>query len=212
MYRIYSTPKESFFVAFLLIAGACLLQPGIASAGAPTEALQATSQKVRILLDDTELKTPEHMAERRNRLVTIISERFSCEEMSKRALGQEWAKHSELEQAEFIRLFQALLAKSYASKIEGYAGGPIRYLGERLENRHAVVSARIYALKNDYVLGFWLVEKAGDWLVYDVVVDGVSLITSYKRQFARVLTYASYETLVERMREKADQPVHARAD
>jgi len=212
MSRIDRTPKASFVVAFLFMAGACVLQPSLASAGAPTEALQVTSQKARLLLGDRELKKPEHRAERHSQLVTIIGERFSCEEMSKRALGEEWAKHSGLEREEFIRLFQILLAKSYASKIEGYAGAPIHYLKERLGNGHAVVSATIYAVKNDYAVDFWLVETAGDWLVYDVVVDGISLITSYKRQFARVLTYASYETLVERMREKANEPVRTRTD
>ncbi len=72
--------------------------------------------------------------------------------------------------------------------------------------------AKVYAAKNDYVFDFRLVEKAGNWLVYDVVVAGVCLMNSYRGQFARVLTYASYETLVERMGEKADLPMHARAD
>ena len=110
------------------------------------------------MLSDMELKRPEQAADRREQLMSIIRERFSCEEMSKRALGNEWVKRSEAEQQ-----------------------------------------------------GFSAMEKAGHWLVYDVVVDGISLMSSYRGQFARVLTYASYETLVERMREKADLPMHARA-
>jgi phospholipid transport system substrate-binding protein len=70
----------------------------------------------------------------------------------------------------------------------------------------------MYGAKNDYVLEFRLVEKAGNWLVYDVVVDGISLMNSYRGQFARVLTYVSFETLIERMKEKADLPMHARAE
>lgn len=196
----------------ILMVLVCLLQPGIASAGGPTEALQITSQKVRVLLSDMELKGRVHAADRRDQLMTIIRERFSCEEMSKRALGDEWVKRSEAEQQEFTRLFQTLLAKSYAGKIEGYGAKPVRYLEEQIANGYAMVRAKIYAAKNDYVLDFRLMEKAGNWLVYDVVVDGISLMSSYRGQFARVLTYASYETLVERMREKADLPMHARAE
>jgi phospholipid transport system substrate-binding protein len=204
--------KASALVCSLLMASVCLLQPGIASAGSPIEALEATSQKVHAVLSDAKLKGPEHMAERRNQLITVISKRFSCEEMSKRALGDEWVKRSETEQQRFTGLFQALLAKSYASKIEGYGAAPIHYLEERMVPGHAMVRAKIYAAKSEYVVDFRLVEKAGNWRVYDVVVDGTSLINSYRAQFARVLTFASYETLVERMREKADLPMHARAD
>ena len=190
----------------------CFFQPGIASAGGPTEALQITSQKVRLLLSDMTLKGPAHAADRGEELLTIIRERFSCEEMSKRALGEEWFKRSEAEQQEFTRLFQVLLAKSYAGKIEGYGAKPISYLEEQIANGYAMVRAKMYAAKNDYVLDFRLMEKAGNWLVYDVVVDGISLMSSYRGQVARVLTYASYETLVERMREIAGLPMHARAE
>lgn len=196
----------------ILMVLMCFFQPGIASAGGPTEALQITSQKVRLLLSDMTLKGPAHAADRREELLTIIRERFSCEEMSKRALGEEWFKRSEAEQQEFTRLFQVLLAKSYAGKIEGYGAKPISYLEEQIANGYAMVRAKMYAAKNDYVLDFRLMEKAGNWLVYDVVVDGISLMSSYRGQFARVLTYASYETLVERMREIAGLPMHARAE
>jgi len=198
-------------VSILMIL-VCFFQTGIASAGGPTEALQITSQKVRLLLSDMTLKGPAHAADRREELITIIRERFSCEEMSIRALGNEWGKRSEAERQEFTRLFQVLLAKSYAGKIEGYGGKPVHYLEEQIANGHAMVRAKIYAAKSDYVLDFRLMENAGNWLVYDVVVDGISLMSSYRGQFARVLAYASYETLVERMREKAGLPMHARAE
>jgi phospholipid transport system substrate-binding protein len=196
----------------LLLATVWIIQPSLAGAGAPLEALQGTGQKVRMLLSDTELKKPEHAGDRRNQLVAIIGERFSCEEMSRRSLGDEWATLTEEEQQEFVGLFRTLLAKSYASKIEGYAGEPIRYLAERVANGYAVVRAQISHSKNEFLLDFRMVEKAGVWLVYDVVVDGISLMNSYRGQFARVLTFASAEGLLERMREKADLPVHARAD
>lgn len=170
-----------------------------------------TSEKVRMLLNEKELNGSEHMTDRRSQLMTIMRERFSCEEMSKHALGGEWLKRSEAEQQEFTRLFQALLAKSYAGKIEGYGAEPIRYLDEQITNGYAVVRATVSAAKHVYVLDFRLVSKTSNWLVYDVVVDGISLINSYRGQFARVLTYASYETLIERMREKADLPTYVHA-
>jgi len=143
--------KASTLIGSLLLAIVGPLQPGIASAGSPTEALEATGHKVRVLLSDMELKRPEQAADRREQLMSIIRERFSCEEMSKRALGNEWVKRSEAEQQEFTRLFQALLVKSYAGKIEGYGAKPVRYLEEQIANGDAMVRAVIYGAKNDYV-------------------------------------------------------------
>jgi phospholipid transport system substrate-binding protein len=211
MQHTYLSASQKQYAA-IVFAIAWLVQPSIAAAGAPLDALQATSQKVHTVLNDMELKKPERAVERRNQLVSIIGERFSCEEMSKRSLGEEWPKLTDAEQEEFIRLFRTLLAKSYAGKIEGYAGAPVHYLAERLASGYAVVRAQVLTSKNEFLLDFRMVEKAGDWLVYDVVVDGISLMNSYRGQFARVLTFASTEGLLERMREKADLPVQARAD
>ena len=212
-YRYISvTHGQPLMIISLLLAVAWMPHPDSAAAGTPMDALQATGQKVRLLLSDAELKKPEHGMERRNQLLSIIEERFSCEEMSKRSLGDQWSQLTEAEQHEFTRLFSTLLAKSYMSKIEGYAGEPLRYLGERLTNGYAVVRAQVSSPKNEFLLDFRMVEKTGDWLIYDVVVDGISLISSYRGQFARVLTFASTEGLLERMREKAELPVHARAD
>jgi phospholipid transport system substrate-binding protein len=211
MQRTYLSGSQQHY-AMIVFAIVWFLQPGIAAAGAPLDALQATSEKVHMLLNDIELKKPERATERRNQLVSIIGERFSCEEMSKRSLGEEWPKLTEGEQQEFIHLFRTLLAKSYAGKIEGYAVAPVHYLAERLAGGYAVVRAQILTSKNEFLLDFRMVEKGGDWLVYDVVVDGISLMNSYRGQFARVLTFTSSEGLLERMREKADLPVHARAD
>lgn len=211
MHHTQLTLKASTLVSSLLVI-AYLLQPGVAAAGSPLEALQATGQKVRALLSDEGLKLPEHVAERHNQLMALIRERFSCEEMSKRALGDEWEKRSKTEQREFARLFQSLLTKSYAGKIQSYGTKPVRYIQEQITNRYATVRAVMYASKNDYVLDFQLMDKAGNWLVYDIVIDGISLMNSYRGQFARVLSYSSYETLVQRMRERAEPPMHARAD
>jgi phospholipid transport system substrate-binding protein len=209
---ISATQTHPLAIVSLLLTVVWITHPALAAAGTPMDALQATGQKVRLLLSDAELKKSEHASERRNQLMSIIEERFSCEEMSKRSLGDEWGHFTEAEQQEFTRLFSMLLAKSYMSKIEGYGGEPIRYLGERLANGYAIVRAQVSASKNEFLLDFRMVEKAGEWLVYDVVVDGISLMKSYRGQFSRVLTFASTEGLLERMREKADLPVHARAD
>jgi len=184
--------------------------PSIAGAGTPIEAMKLTSEKVILVLNDDELRQPDRAAERRQRLLETVGQRFSYEDMSKRAMGEHWQRLSEEQKREFVGLFQALLCKSYLNKIEGYAGEQIEYLGERLANGYAEVRARLVSAKNDFLLDFRLVDRAGEWLVFDVVVDGVSLINSYRGQFARMLRLLSYDDVIARMREKADVALEAR--
>jgi phospholipid transport system substrate-binding protein len=196
----------------MLAVGLALFPGTPLFAEGPTDSLRTTSQKVLQVLHDEKLQTPERAQERRQQLVSVVGERVSYEEMSKRALGEQWAKMNTAQRQEFIDLFQMVLAKSYVSKVEGYAGEPIQYLSERLSQGCAEVRAKIVSTKNDLLLDFRLVERAGQWLIYDVVANGVSLISSYRGQFSRLMRFAAYDGLLERLRENADLPMQARAD
>jgi len=196
----------------MLAVGIAVFQAASVFAEGPTDALRTTSQKVLQVLHNEDLQKPEHAQDRRQQLVSAVGERLSYEEMSKRSLGEQWAKMDTSQRQEFIDLFQMVLAKSYVSKIEGYGGEPIQYLSERLSQGCAEVRARIVSAKNELVLDFRLVDRAGQWLIYDVVADGISLISSYRGQFSRLMRFASYDGLLERLREKADLPMQARAD
>jgi phospholipid transport system substrate-binding protein len=196
----------------LLAAGLVLLQAAPVPAQGPTDTLRTMSQTVLHLLHNEDLQKPERTQERRQQLVSVVGERLSYEEMSKRTLGEQWAKMNTAQRQEFVDLFQMVLAKSYVSKIEGYRGEPIQYLSERLSEGCAEVRAKIVSAKIEWSLDFRLVEQAGQWLIYDVVVDGVSLISSYRGQFSRLMRFAGYDGLLVRLRENADLPMQARAD
>jgi phospholipid transport system substrate-binding protein len=196
-----------------LLAAGLLLPFGVpVFAEGPTDSLRTTSQRVLQVLHDEDLQKPERAQERRQQLVSVIGERLSYEEMSKRSLGDQWARMTTAQRQEFIDLFQMVLAKKYVSKIEGFGGQPIQYLSERLSQGCAEVRAKIISAKNEFQLDFRLVERAGKWLIYDVVADGVSLISSYRGQFSRLMQSAAYDGVLERLRENADLPMQARAD
>ena len=196
----------------LLAAGLALLQAAPVPAQGPTDSLRTMSVQVLQVLHNEDLQKPERAQERRQQLVSVVGERLSYEEMSKRSLGEHWAQMNTAQRQEFVDLFQLVLAKSYVSKIEGYGGEPIQYLSERLSEGCAEVRAKMVSAKNEWLLDFRLVERAGQWLIYDVVVDGVSLISSYRGQFSRFMRFASYDGLLERLRETAGLPMQARAD
>jgi phospholipid transport system substrate-binding protein len=184
-----------------IIAASVLLSDLLAvAASTPTDAVRTTINEVIRILKDESLKKPNRAEERRRLLEKTVGERFSYQEMSKRALGAQWNKLSPEEQKEFVSLFQQLLAGSYAGKIEGYSGEQVTYVNERLQEGYAEVRTKVTTGKAEIPLDYRLMKISDEWRVYDVVVDGVSLVSNYRGQFAKILRTSSYADLVERLR------------
>lgn len=169
----------------------------------PTSVVRGTIDEVIRLVTDEELKAPDQTDHRRKLLEETIGHHFDFEEMGKRSLGAHWRNRNEPEQQEFVRLFQTLLSKTYAGKIENYSGEKVQYLKERLKDSYAEVQTTIVSPKTKISLDYRLLLKDGNWRVYDVVVDGVSLVKNYRVQFDRIIRDSSYEELVKTLREKS---------
>jgi phospholipid transport system substrate-binding protein len=185
--------------AVIVLVGGASAEPG----GAATEAVRSTINEVIRILKDVELKKAGRAEERRLLLEKVIGGRFNYEEMSRRALGAQWNKLSDKERQEFVDLFKGLLSGTYADKIEGYSGEQVHYLNERLEADYAEVRTRVASDKTEIPLDYRLLNKSGDWRVYDVVVDGVSLVNNYRSQFTKIIRESSYGDLLEKLREKS---------
>lgn len=190
--------------AAMLLAVAWSATPALAG-GPATEAMKGTINEVIRILTDQGLKKPERAQERRKVLEKVVGDRFNYEEMAKRALAAQWQKLDEKERAEFVNLFMKLLTNSYADKVEGYSGEQMHYLNERLEGDYAEVRTKAASGKVEIPLDYRLLSKGGDWRVYDVVVDGVSLVSNYRGQFAKIIRTSGYDDLVKQLREKSDQ-------
>jgi phospholipid transport system substrate-binding protein len=175
------------------------------AADAPTDAVRSTINEVLRIVKDESLKKPNRTQERRQLLEKAVGERFSYEEMSKRSLVGQWNKLSPEERKEFVSLFQQLLASSYAGKVEGYSGEQVTYLNERLQGDYAEVRTKVITGKSEIPLDYRLMQIGDDWRVYDVVVDGVSLVSNYRGQFAKILRTSSYKDLLERLRKGPDE-------
>jgi len=176
-----------------------------ATAGTPTDTIRNMLTEAIRILEKQELKKPERAEERRQQLERVLGDPFNFEEMSKRALGAHWAKLSDAERREFAQLFKALLANTYADRITGYSGEQIYYLNERVEGDYAEVRTKIVSEKAEYPFDYRLVRKPNDWRVYDVIVDGVSLVNNYRGQFTKILRTSSYADLVEQLRKKSEK-------
>ncbi len=193
-------------VAIAVAIAVCLGLTGVpAYAGAPTEAMKTTIDEVLKIIAEKELKQPAKSEERRQQLERVVSARFDYQEMSRRALGAPWNDLSDQQKQEFVSLFRTLLTNSYADKIETYSGEGVQYLNERTEKEYAEVRTKVLSGKTEIPLDYRLMNKSADWRVYDVVVDGVSLVNNYRGQFTKILRASSYSDLVDQLRKKSDK-------
>ena len=195
--RWFVSPILSLFM-FLVVVGT------VTGETTPTSAVKETIDRVLAVLGDQTLKAPEKQTERRAKLEEIIGARFDYEEMAKRTLPTQWKTLSADQQKEFVTLFQQFLANSYAGNVDGYSGEQVEYGKERLKGDFAEVQTKVVSSKVEIPLDYRLLKKTGEWRVYDVVIDGVSLMKNYRGQFARIIDSESFDKLLEKLRSKTD--------
>lgn len=190
------------------ITAVVLTSGGTAWAGAPTEQLRGRIDRVLRVLEDPAFKQNGRAAERRTAIRTIAHEIFDFRELSQRALARHWQARTPTERDEFVQLFADLLERSYIGKIEMFSGGDrIQYTGEMLDGEQvAVVRTRIVTKNGTEIpVDYRLHHVADRWLVYDVAIEGVSLVANYRAQFNKIIRTSSFEELVVRLKaNKAD--------
>jgi phospholipid transport system substrate-binding protein len=190
--------------AAVMIAALAGAPPAVAG---PTEDLRAQVERVIKVLEDPDLKQAGRSSDRRAAIRTIAAGIFDAEESAKRALGPHWTQRTPDERAEFVRLFTDLLERSYASKIELYEGEKITYGAETIEGDQATVRTRIVTKQGAAIpINYRLNQRDGRWLVYDVFVEGVSLVANYRTQFNKIIQSSSYQELVKRLRARETPP------
>jgi phospholipid transport system substrate-binding protein len=177
--------------------------PGFSFAGPALEAIQHTHGAVLRALQDPAWSQPDTAAARQQELAQLMGQRFNYRAMARQILGPQWLLLREEERAEFIQLFRLLLLKTYVHYLDPVREGNLQYLDERIDQRQALVRTQLMINPHPLQIEFWLFETEGNWQIYDVAVEGVSLIQSYRSQVKRLLRLSSYAYLVEQLRAKA---------
>jgi len=129
-------------------------------------------------------------------------ELFDFDEMSRRLLGQRWTDASPEEQQDFVALFTDLLQGAYLNTIGNYPLATITFQGETISGSYAQVQSRMAVGKGEVAIEYRLIERDGQWAVYDIAVDSVSLISNYRSQFTSMLKRMSFEQLLDRLRNR----------
>jgi phospholipid transport system substrate-binding protein len=200
------------------IAAALMLFASLAGdpATTPRQVVQSAVDRAVAVLDGTEADRDRAQrgegraptGERpRAELRRIALDLFDFEEMARRTLSRHWAGRTRAEQTEFVTLFTDLLERSYLGRIEAYNGEKVVVVSEQVDGIYAVVRSKIVAprQRRDTAVEYRLHVRNGRWKVYDVLIDGVSFVSTYRGEFNRVITASSYNGLVDALRSRSLQ-------
>ena len=195
----------SFAVSFVWISGQVFAESHI------TTDLKGTIDQVMEIVSDKNLQNNPTL--KREKLRQVIGLRFNYKQMVMRSLAKNYMDRSDKERKEFTSLFKKLLEYSYASKIENYRNEIINYTGEQVKGKYALVKTQIVRKDGVIDVDYKMLKENGQWLVYDFVIEGVSLIRNYRSQFSKIISTESYAILVSKLSKKVeDIEVHGLAE
>jgi len=191
----------------LLVAMLFLSFGQTAIAADPTEVLKAPMDEALALLRDPQYKTDDSAkkAEQREKFWALIEPVFDFKELSKRTLARNWKKFNDAQQTEFAQVFSELMGNIYVDRIQGGYNDEIIDFSDQIlhESRPlAVVKTFIVSSRNRIPVDYSLIKKGNTWRVYDVKVEGVSLVKNYRSQFKEILSKDSPDQLIEQLKQK----------
>jgi len=168
----------------------------------PTQQLQPTIEALFAILDDASLRGKENTVERRNKIMTAIADRFDFREMSKRVLGKTWYDLSDDEKAHFVSQVTKLLENVYIGKLEAYDGRDVEFVAERIKGKRAQVTTLVPYEGSKIPIHYIMQREQDEWMVYDINIEGVSLVRNYMEQFGTILREQQYDGLIKTIEEK----------
>lgn len=183
----------------ILVFSTCSVRD--AWAGAPTDQLRDGVGRVVKILRDPAMAGDARAPQRRNAILTAAGTIFDFGEMAKRSLGQHWAARTPAERSQFVALFTELIQQSYISKVDQHGAGNIVFRSETVNGDHAAVRTTI-PLSNgsEMPLEYRMHNADARWRVYDLSIDGISLVGNYRAQFNKVIRIDSYGALVAKLK------------
>ena len=176
-----------------------------ALAVSPLEEVKSTTEKVILLLKDAKVQGDEKKNERRQLVRTEMEKRFAWEESARACLGRHWLKRTPAEKAEFVKLFSEFLKDTYSDKVATYYGDldKVDYQGEKIQDDYASVKLVLKTkAKLEHPLEYRMEKINDDWKVFDVVIEGVSMVKNYRDQFDAIIAKSSYEGLIKEIKTK----------
>lgn len=188
----------------LLVVALCGLSSGTVWAKeiSPTADLKPALSDLTAVLGDESLKGNAHLVERRDKILSLIKNSFDFREMSKRVLGKTWREIDDKERDRFTALMTKLLENVYIGKLESYSGQEIEFVEERIKGERAQVTTLIENGDVKIPVHYIMKKTESKWMVYDINIEGVSLVRNYQEQFKSILRKDDYQGLVKVIEDK----------
>ena len=198
---------RKFFLVIILSIAIPVMLRGVSGAAAtdPVVFVKDAVDEIISILQDEKLAVSTRKAERKKRVVTIVEKKFDFRDMSMRALAKHWQERSPEEQDRFVFLFKTLLENTYIAKIETYSGEKVVFKKAALQGNKAIVYSDLIRKSVETPVNYKLKSNEDRWLVYDVEVEGVSLVNNYRTQFASILSKENFAGLITRLEEKVSK-------
>jgi len=192
--------RKVFFHLLITVLILCWIVP--AGAGLPAEFVKEKMDAIKKILDDPGLK--DRKKARIEFVMNIVDTMIDWEETTKRALGIHWRKRTPQEKEEFTNLFKELLKRTYSEKFDLYTGQEIIFDSEKAEEDYAFLKSKIIDKKKGETItvDFRLLKNGDRWLIYDISIEGISVLNNYRVQFDEIIASSSYEELVKKMKDK----------
>ncbi|MEN8131199.1 MAG: ABC transporter substrate-binding protein, partial [Pseudomonadota bacterium] len=186
------------FLAFILLL---VLTATAKAAQGPKEQVETTVSAVLGVLKDGSMERET----RRDKIRALIQARFDFRTMSQRTLATYWKKATVQEQDRFVELFSRLLEWTYIGRIEAYSNETVKYTGERIKKDRALVDTFIVTASTDIPIDYKLLKNGNQWLVYDVIIEQVSLVRNYRGTYRSIVKRHGIGGLLEKMEQKIQQ-------
>jgi phospholipid transport system substrate-binding protein len=182
---------------------AWLASPLCAETGGPRQTIEAQVNKLLSVLND---KAQTDKAVKEKKIWEIVNGIFDYDELSRLSMGRNWRKLNAAQQKEFPELFSKVLGNVYMDRIMAYTSEKVIFDDNvNVSDGKALVKSRIVTSDKEIPIDYRMMENAGKWKVYDVVIEGVSLVSNYRSQFNSILTNKSPEDLMDTLRKKASE-------
>lgn len=188
-------------VGFIIFA--ISMVPFYAFAGAPLDAVKTNVNSVLDVLRDPRLKGESGKKVKEQRIEAAADKLFDYVELSKRTLGLNWNKFTTEQRKEFVGLFRTILMDAYIDKITAYTNEKVNFTKEvPLSETTVEVQSTVVSKSAETPVYYRVIKKGNDWKVYDVVIEGVSLVSNYRTQFREILGNNPPQALIDSLRKK----------
>jgi phospholipid transport system substrate-binding protein len=187
--------RKAFIAGVLFTIG---FAPGLVSANSPTDQIQQTIHQIANVVANMTRGDDR----RKELLREVLLPRFDWWEMSKQALGKHWS-HATGRENEFVSAFAEFLGNAYIGHIGSYRNEKVLFVQESIEDNRAYVKTKIVSDKGEPTsINYRLHRIQGEWKIYDVIVEDISVVVNYRSQFHRILTKGSFDDLLVQLRQK----------